>query len=71
MNELIELVAQKSGISEEQARKAVDTVLGYLKQRLPAPIASQIDGILGGGATDSKESVADMGKGLGNLLNRK
>ena len=50
MDELVKMVAQKTGISEDQARTAVTTVLDYLKQRLPAPIASQVDSVLGGQA---------------------
>ncbi len=46
MDELVKLVVQKTGISEDQARQAVTVVLGFLKERLPAPIASQIDGVL-------------------------
>jgi hypothetical protein len=48
VNELIDLVAQKAGISPDQARAAVDTVVHYLKNRLPAPIAGQLDGALEG-----------------------
>lgn len=46
MDELVKLVQQKTGISEEQARQAVTTVINFLKERLPAPIAGQVDGIL-------------------------
>lgn len=46
MDELIKLVQQKTGISEDQARQAVTTVLNFLKDRLPQPIASQVDGVL-------------------------
>lgn len=46
MEELVKLVAQKTGLPEAQAKVAVTTVLDFLKQRLPAPIASQIDGII-------------------------
>lgn len=46
MDELVNLVAQKAGISEAQARQAVTVVLDFIKQRLPAPIASQVDGVL-------------------------
>ncbi len=47
MDELVKLVVQKTGISEDQARQAVTVVLNFLKERLPAPIASQVDGVLG------------------------
>jgi hypothetical protein len=66
MDELVKLVAQKTGIAEEQARTAVMTVLGFLKDRLPGPLAGQLDGVLGtGNRTDN------LGSGLGDLLNRK
>ncbi len=49
MDELIKLITQKTGISEEQARQAVNQVLAFLKTKLPAPIASQVEAVLGGG----------------------
>jgi hypothetical protein len=52
MDELVKLVAQKVGISEDQARQAVTQVVAFLKQKLPAPIAGQIDSVLGGNAPD-------------------
>ena len=48
MNDLIDLVAQKAGVSPEQAKAAVDTVVGYLKDKLPGPVADQLDGALDG-----------------------
>ena len=69
MDELVQLVVQKTGISEEQAQGAVDTVLDYLKDILPAPIAGQIDGLIAGeGSTDSIEDIA---KSLGGLFGNK
>ena len=50
MEELIKQVTAKTGISEEQARSAVTTVIDFVKNRLPAPIASQVDNVIGGGA---------------------
>ena len=67
MDELVKLVTKKTGLPEAQARQAVETVIGYLKGKLPAPIASQIDGVLGGGTSQ----VADVAKGLGGLLKKK
>ena len=48
MEELVKQVAQRTGISEDNARTAVTTVLGFLKDKLPAPIAGQIDSVVGG-----------------------
>jgi hypothetical protein len=50
MDELIKTVAQRTGLGEDKARVAVDTVINFLKGRLPGPVASQLDGALGGGA---------------------
>ncbi len=46
MDELVKLVQQKTGISEDQAKMAVTTVIDFIKQRLPQPIAAQVDGVL-------------------------
>ena len=69
MDELVNLVVQKTGISAEQARGAVDTVIGYLKDKLPAPIAGQIDGLIAG--EGSTGSVEDITKGMGGLFGQK
>ena len=50
MEKLVQLVAERTGIGEAAARTAVETVIGYLKERLPAPIAGHLDSVLGGGA---------------------
>ena len=39
MDELIKRITEKTGISEDQARTAVTTVSGFLKEKLPAPLA--------------------------------
>lgn len=65
MDELIKLVVEKTGISDQQAKMAVDTVLTFLKQKLPAPVGLQIDGFLSG------NQASDVIKGLGNLLGGK
>jgi hypothetical protein len=72
MDELVKLVAKRVGIPEAQAKKAVDTVIGFLKKKLPAPIASQIDGVLSGAkAGDVSKKIDDVAKGLGGLLGKK
>jgi nucleoid DNA-binding protein len=46
MKELINVIVQKTGISEENAQKAVQVMLGFLKAKLPAPLALQLDSFL-------------------------
>ena len=67
MDELVNLVVQKTGIKESQARTAVETVIGYLKDQLPEPLASQIDGFLEG---DGPMDIDDIAKGLGGLFGK-
>jgi hypothetical protein len=62
LDELTKLVAQKTGISQEQAKTAVTTVLGFLKEKLPAPIGGQIDTLLSGQMPD----LSALGGLLGN-----
>ncbi len=50
MDELVRQVVERTGISESQAQTAVTTVLGFIKGRLPEPLAGQLDGLLGGAA---------------------
>ena len=61
MDEIVKQVAERAGVSEEVARRAVETVVAVLKERLPAPLAGQIDAALSGsGGID----VGSLGKGL-------
>jgi len=68
LDELIKLVSKKTGLSQEMSKTAVETVLNYLKQKLPAPIAAQVDGVLSGGGTPD---MGDLAKGLGSMLGKK
>ncbi len=63
MDELIELVADKAGLSPQVARTVVNTVLDLPKDRLPGPVSSQIDGLLGGsgGADAAKDALGKLG----------
>lgn len=65
MDELIALVSKKAKIDEKSAKVAVDTVLDFIKDKLPEPYASQLDNIVDGGQAD------DIISGLGGLLGKK
>jgi len=69
--DLVQFAAQRAGISDEQAEKAVDAVLGQLKTRLPAPIAGQLDDLLEGGSDDPQSSgLGDAAKRAGEIFGR-
>jgi nucleoid DNA-binding protein len=46
MKELTNIIVQKTGISQENAQKAVHVTLGFLKTKLPTPLAAQLDSFL-------------------------
>lgn len=66
MDELIKIVSQKTGLPQDKARVAVDTVINYLKQKLPPNMAGSIDTLLAGGNLPD-----DLTKGLGSILGGK
>ena len=66
MDELVKLVSEKTGLSEDISQKAVDVVLNYIKDKLPAPIAGQIDGLLAGG-----EDAGGIAGAVGGLFGKK
>jgi uncharacterized protein (DUF2267 family) len=66
MDELVELVAKKVGISKDQAQQAVETVIGFLKDKLPEPLAGQLEGALKG----DLGGLSDLAGGLGGLFGK-
>lgn len=56
MNELVQMVSQKTGISQDKAQQAVEVVISHLKSRLPGPIASHLDQFTGGSSEGSQAS---------------
>lgn len=72
MDELVNQVAQRTGLAPDKARTAVDTVLGFLKTRLPAPMASQLDGALSGQAGGGMAGgLGDAAQSLGGMFGKK
>jgi uncharacterized protein (DUF2267 family) len=57
MEELVQQVSQKAGITEDQARVAVETVADILRERIPSPYNKYVDSFLNG-----------EGGGLGSML---
>ena len=64
MDELIRKVQQRANIDEDQASTAVNTVVDFLKERLPEPLAGQIEGALSG-AGSPMDKVGSMFGGNG------
>ncbi len=72
MDELVNLVVQKTGISQDDARKAVEVIVNALKSRLPAPIAGHLDSFMSGGVGAVEAEAGEMLKDkLGGLFGGK
>jgi len=71
MDDLIKQVSAKTGLSPEQSKGAADAVISYLKSKLPAPIAGQIDGLLGGGTDAATGAMGKVTGALGNVFGKK
>ena len=67
MDELVKLLGEKFGLTEDTAKQVVAAVADFMKKKLPAPLAGQIDGLLAGGKAD----LGSLAKGLGGLLGGK
>lgn len=62
MNEqVINLIVKKTGITQENAQKAVLVVFDFLKTKLPAPIASQVDSFLNTGSANTSGTTQQVG----------
>jgi len=72
MDKLLELVQEKAGISADQARKAIEAVVGFMKDKLPGPIGDQlskfVDGDDEGGDDEGGGMLGGITDKLGGLL---
>ena len=68
MEELIKTVTAKAGISESQARTAVDTIVSFLKDKLPGDIGGQVESFLAGNAAKVGDVIDAVKDKAGNLF---
>jgi len=68
-NEIVKMVAAKANLSEPIAQIAVDTVIKFLKGKLPPAVGTTLDTLLSSGSkttSTTKKSDNPLGD-LGNL----
>ncbi|EFO78924.1 hypothetical protein OSCT_3219 [Oscillochloris trichoides DG-6] len=68
---IVQLIQEKTGISEEQAQGALNTVLGFLKEKLPEPLAAQIDGLVSSDVSAASTVIDSVTSTLGGLFGKK
>ncbi len=68
---LVELIREKTGVSAEQAQQAIDVVVGFLKEKLPEPIAAQVDTVLKSDVSAIADQIDAAKTMLGGLFGGK
>jgi hypothetical protein len=68
LEELLKTIQEKTGLPVEKAQDVIETVVGFIADKLPDPIASQVKGFLGGDDDDGDEG--GDGGGVGDLLGK-
>lgn len=58
MENIIKMITEKTGISEAQAKTAIETVVSFIKDKLPGGISQQVESVVNGG------SIGDIADGL-------
>jgi len=72
MDELVNLLVEKTGISEEKAREVFDVVIEFLKSKLPEPFRGQVENLISGAETGGLGGVVQGLTGvLGGLFGKK
>ena len=57
MNEIVQQLKSRVGLNDNQAQSAAQFVIDHLKQRLPGPMAAELDKIVSGaGGAEGIES---------------
>ena len=78
MDELIKTIQEKTGLPVDKAQDVIETVVGFVADKLPGPIGAQVKGFLGGdddgvaGGDDESGGLMDKAKdalgGLGGMF---
>lgn len=71
MNEIIQRVIERTGLPEDKAAMAVEAAVGFIKERIPAPMAAQLDSFLGAGGADGAGNPSAMDSiksGIGGMF---
>ena len=77
MDDLIKTIQEKTGLPVDKAQDVIETVVGFIADKLPGPIGDQVKGFLGGddgddGGDGGGGGLLDQAKdalgGLGGLL---
>ncbi|MEM7031567.1 MAG: DUF2267 domain-containing protein [Chloroflexota bacterium] len=73
IDEIAGAVSEKTGLSEDMSKMAVELVLNMVKEKLPEPLDGYVDTVVGGGEVDMTSLVGGSSGGglLGGLFGGK
>ena len=69
MESVIKLVSEKAGISEAQAKTAVETVVSFLKDKMPGGIGAQVESFVKGGMGSLGDAAGNLKDKVGGMFN--
>jgi hypothetical protein len=68
MDDLVKLMMQQVQITEEQARGAINTMLAYIRNQMPEPMAAQVDAFLQSGGMNTIPGLSDFFRGASEAM---
>ncbi len=68
MNEMIQQIREKAELNEEQATKAAEAAISFIKERLPENLHGQLDKVVGSGGVSG--TMGDLTRKAGSVLDK-
>jgi hypothetical protein len=68
MEELIQKISEKTGISVDQAKGAVESVIDHLKEKLPMGLGDKVESFIQGGSTATEGFLSGIKDKLSHLF---
>jgi hypothetical protein len=72
MDDIVKQLVDKLNLDEGMAKQVLEVVLNAIKDKLPAPLAQQLDGLLDGNGLDLNDLGGLLGgnnkEGLGGII---
>jgi hypothetical protein len=65
MQEIIDRLTTEAGLTPEQAKKAIDSIAGYVKEKFPM-LGGAVDNMFGAGGSEKSGGSGMGGFGFGN-----
>jgi hypothetical protein len=68
MDSIIKMIAEKAGISEAQAKTALTTLMGFLKDKMPGGIGAQVESFIQGGGGSAGDMMGGLKDKVGGMF---